>query len=273
MVSSASTAWVQGVHITPQQLVETVLGWFYSLWQQFIALFKLASEQKSAPRGPPSAPALRVVDARSTRVKLLVLPQLNTEEDDEFQLRYRLDDEPDTYLGAEHENEENWIIEAFRTGTPRNLLALHQYSKYKARARVRTKQGTCSEWGPLIKWQTLLSPVNGGADMGSYTWGQNATEVWVTVDIPDAVKSKHISVVLRPDYLHASHTLGGSSEPVELVQGQLPHRVRLLAPAAGSHWEISRDSGTSQLSVVLEKETPAANLRCTPTLHWLACFF
>lgn len=207
-----------------------------------------------------------MIDARSTRVKLLVLPQLNTEESDEFQLRYRLDDERDSYLAAETEDEDNWIVEVFRTGTPRNLLSLHQYSKYKARARVRTNTGTYSEWGPLIKWHTLLSPVNGGASMGSYTWGQNATEVWVTVAIPAAVKSKHITVELRPDHLRASHTLGGPSDSVELVKGQLPSRVRLLAPAAGSHWEISRDLGTSRLCIVLEKESPAANLRCAITL-------
>lgn len=239
----------------------TAACWYQSAADShgFEAGHRLSHTSTKPERTTWTIAGLRVIDARSARAKLLVLPHLNADESDEFQLRYRLDNEGDMALADE--DEEDWIVELFKSGTPRNLLSLHEHSKYKARARSRTKLGMCSEWGPLIKWETLLSPVNGGADMGPYKWGQNASDVWVSVSIPAEVKSKHVSVVLRPDHLRVSHTVEGIVGEQVAVEGQLPSRVRLLAPDGGSHWEINRDDGVSSLCVVLEKERAAPNLR------------
>jgi hypothetical protein len=94
--------------------------------------------------------------------------------------------------------------------------------------------------------------------MGSYTWGQNATDVWVTVQIPAEVKSQHVTVVLQPDHLKVLHSVDNT---IVAVEGKLPWRVRLLAPDGGSHWEINRETGKSILSVVMEKGKPATNLK------------
>lgn len=257
-IKTASPVWAEGVHTTPYQVLNALLAWIYSMFVTVYSLFRKASPFQVYP-GRPAAPALKLIDARSTRVKLSILLEESTDpEAYEFQIRYRLDNEGAVVRMPEQEDEENWIVETFKTGIHRNLLSLHEHSQYKARARAKTELGICSEWGPLIKWQTLLAPVNGGANMGSYTWGQNATDVWVTVQIPAEVKSKHVSVVLQPTSLHVSHTVKNT---VVAVLGKLPWRVRLLSPDGGSHWEISRESGTSSLCVVLEKESPAANLK------------
>jgi hypothetical protein len=256
--TSKSVLWANGVQTTPHELLQALLSWIYCLWSRFLSFFKPTSSQ-NVPNGSPAAPHLRVIDARSRRAKLLVLPQSDTDNESvEYQLRYRLDDEGDMSVEPEEEDEEDWIVETFKPGTPRNLVSLHERSNYKARARARMSQGPCSAWGPLIKWQTLLAPVNGGADMGSYTWGQNATDVWVTVQIPAEVKSKHVTVVLHPDHLKVSHAVDNT---IVAVEGKLPWRVRLLAPDGGSHWEINREAGKASLSIVLEKEKPATNLK------------
>jgi hypothetical protein len=259
-MQKTSIAWAEGVHATPHQHLRLLLGLLHSLWIYIISLFSASPPLLS--RRPDQAlhvPCLRVIDARSTRAKLLILSQ--EDQDDElveYQLRYRLDDEGQKCLQEEDIVEDEWIVETFKPGRPRNLVCLHEHSAYKARVRSRRDE-TCSEWGPLIKWHTLLLPVNGGADMGTYTWGQNASEVWVTVYIPVDVRSRHVSVVLKSDYLLVSHTVDGST--VTTIEGQLPWRVRLLSPEGGSHWEISRDAGICTLCVVLEKQISASNLR------------
>jgi hypothetical protein len=152
--------WADGGQISPRRLLQALRSWVYSLWSLMHSFFRRSSSQNVPSSGRPAAPHLRVIDARSTRAKLLVLTQSSTEADSvEYQLRYRLDDEGDMSVGPEEDDEQHWVVETFKPGTPRNVPSLHERSKYKAQARARVKacQGLCSGWGPLIKWRTLLT--------------------------------------------------------------------------------------------------------------------
>lgn len=257
--SAKSSSW----SLTEHPILQLFLEWLFTIFTRLFSILRAATPSvplvPKAPEGPPAAPVLKVIDARCQRAKLLVQPQHSTQdESDEYQLRYRLDNEGDVSDRGDGDWEDSWIVEAFRTGTPRNIVPLHEHSKYKGRVRLRTKQGVHSEWSGLARWQTLLAPVNGGADMGEYTWGQNATDAWVYVRVPAEVKSKLVTVELKSQHLKVSYTLKATEV---VLDHKLAWKVRLLTPEGGSHWEINRDDGKTSICVVLEKEKAAANLK------------
>jgi hypothetical protein len=197
----------------------------------------------------PAPPSLRLIDARSDRIKTKLLSHMTSRFNiDEFQLRFA----PEAHdSSAEHTTP--WTEHNYRT-----LVCLLPNTRYTVYARTRNRRG-CSRWGPAIHVQTLLAPVDGGAKHEEYEWGQNAHEIWLKAAVPNDMMSRHVTAVLRSDFLDLSYRLQGVT--TSLAQGMLRNRVRLLSPDGGSYWEISRDNGCSTLTIVMEKESAATSVK------------
>lgn len=201
---------------------------------------------------PPAIPSLEIVDARCNRVKVDInCPSTSPFNDDEYQIAYSTKpDDPSV--------EASWSELTWKSYAHRVIPQISGRCEYLFRARARNAKG-CSAWGAAMSAVTLIEPTSGGATCDGYTWTQTGIETSIRVDVPAEVKAKHVTVALRPEHLSVSYTLEGTTE--QLIEGVLPHRVRLLSPDGGSYWEIDRESKKSAIIVVLEKEKPAANIK------------
>lgn len=220
------------------------------VWQALLPFLKKLFGQTLAR--VPAVPSLRVVDARCNRVKVeITCPATSIFNEDEYEVQYACKpDDPGT--------EASWSALPWNQYSHRVIAPLSSNTRYILRARSRNAKG-CSSWGLSVPVMTLIEPVSGGAACDRYTWTQNGIEVSTRVDVPSEVKAKHVSVSVRPEFLAISYTLEGKN--VKVVEGVLPHRVRLLSPDGGSYWEIDREGKHTAIVVVLEKEKPAQTIK------------
>lgn len=220
------------------------------LWRVLLPLLKKVFGQALAKT--PGVPSLGVVDARCNRVKVeITCPATSIFNDDEYEVEYACAaDDPGT--------EASWSPLPWNQYTHRVIAPLSSNTRYLLRARSRNVKG-CSSWGQSVTVMTLIEPVSGGAACDRYSWTQNGIEVSARVNVPPEVKAKHVSVSVRPEFLSISYTLEGKD--VKVVEGVLPHRVRLLSPDGGSYWEIDREDEHTAVVVVLEKEKPAQTIK------------
>jgi hypothetical protein len=201
----------------------------------------------------PAAPSLRCLDARCDRAKISYLPILTSVFNvEEYQISYDL-------AHVEEHQAPEWKLDKWTLNSSRVIPNLSHSTSYKLRARSRNFRGQ-SSWGEAIIVRTLEHPVDGGGTCPGYTWTQTGIEVSVHYSLPTSLTSKSLNVDVKPKQLRCTFA-SPSGGCATLVDAELPHRVRLLTPDGGSYWDLERQTDTLVLSIYLEKEKPAKNIK------------
>lgn len=205
---------------------------------------------------PPDVPQVTVTDARCNRVRIVAVTKATSIfNEDHYQASLR-----------RQRNEDAWADQPWTSQNSTILAGLEPATTYIVRARSKNAKGM-SEWGPVRCVETLHRPRDGGYTCWGYTWTQDGTEITIACALPTHLRSKQITVNLRPQSLRVAVQDGEALRV--LMDGELFGRVRLLSPEGSSYWEMEREDEKCILRVVLEKERAATNIRWG---FWRAAF-